>query len=134
MTLFRLLEVDFPPPQSGSSEKAVDKALELIGEWKTAFGDQTGYKAINTVFGELEREGYHIPISQVASAAFIKKAPEWLLKDHCFMCRQEFNRFKGKLRVSGCGWWVWFSRCEACVCSITVGTVGRVCALSVLAS
>lgn len=89
--------------QNGKSEKAVDKALELIGEWKTAFGEQSGYKAINTVFSELEREGYHIPISQVASAAFIKKAPDWHLRDKCFMCRQEFNRFKGKLRVSGCG-------------------------------
>lgn len=81
----------------------MDKALELIGEWKMAFGEQSGYKAINTVFAELERDGYHIPMAQVASAAFIKKAPDWLLKDHCFMCRQEFNRFKGKLRVSGRG-------------------------------
>lgn len=84
--------------------KAVDKALELIGEWKTAFGDQTGYKAVNTIFAELEREGFHIPMSQVASAAFIKKPPEWTLGDRCFMCRQEFNRFKGKLRVRGWGW------------------------------
>ena len=81
--------------------KAVDKALELIGEWKAAFGDQTGYKAVNTIFAELEREGFHIPMSQVASAAFIKKPPEWVLSDRCFMCRQEFNRFKGKLRVRG---------------------------------
>lgn len=79
--------------------KAVDKALELIGEWKSAFGEQTGYKAINTVFSELEREGYHIPVTPVASAAFIKKAPEWVMADRCFMCRQDFNRFKGKLRV-----------------------------------
>ena len=90
--------------QDGKSEKAVDKALELVGEWKTAFGSQTGYKAINTVFAELEREGYHIPMAQVASAAFIKKAPEWVLGDRCFMCRQEFNRFKGKLRVRGYGY------------------------------
>lgn len=104
--------------------KAVDKALELIGEWKTAFGDQTGYKAVNTVFTELEREGFHIPMAEVASAAFIKKPPEWTLNDRCFMCRQEFNRFKGKLRVRGVamgvsklGWYmvciegVWLGRC-----------------------
>lgn len=96
--------------QDSSSGKAVDKALELVGEWKAAFGEQTGYKAVNTVFVELEREGFHIPLAQVASAAFIKKPPEWILDDHCFMCRQEFNRFKGKLRVSvgcGLGGWVW---------------------------
>ena len=87
----------------------MDKALELIGEWKAAFGEQAGYKAINTVFSELEKNGYHIPVAPVASAAFIKKPPEWVLSDHCFMCRQEFNRFKGKMRVSGREGAVWSS-------------------------
>lgn len=64
--------------QDGRNAKAVDKALELIGEWKVAFGSQSGYKAVNNVFGELEREGYHIPEAEVASAAFIKKVPLFL--------------------------------------------------------
>lgn len=59
--------------QDGRDAKAVDKALELIGEWKMAFGSQSGYKAVHDIFGELEREGYHIPETEVASAAFIKK-------------------------------------------------------------
>ena len=62
------------------------------------------------MFSELEKSGYHIPVAAVASAAFIKKPPEWVLSDHCFMCRQEFNRFKGKLRVSAC------VRVCVCVC------------------
>ena len=46
-----------------------------------AFGSQSGYKAIHDVFGELEREGYHIPETEVASAAFIKKVSSvsWLI-------------------------------------------------------
>ena len=52
-------------PQNGG--KAVDKALELVGEWKVAFGQQGDYKAIIDVFFELEREGYHIPETQVSS-------------------------------------------------------------------
>lgn len=80
-------------------EKAVDKALEMIGEWKMAFGQQSGYKAVNEVFSELQREGYHIPETEVASAAFMKKAPEWVLGERCYMCRTEFHRFKGAFRV-----------------------------------
>ena len=86
--------------QDGRSDKAIDKALELIGEWKAAFGSRSGYKAVNDVFGELEREGFFIPEPQVASAAFIKPPPEWVISDHCHMCRQEFNRLKGWFPVS----------------------------------
>ena len=81
-------------------EKAVDKALEMIGEWKSAFGQQSGYKAVNEIFSELQREGYQIPETEVASASFTKKAPDWVLGDRCHMCRSEFNRFKVAFRVS----------------------------------
>jgi len=43
----------------------VDKALELVGEWKVAFGAQAEYKAIVEIFFEIEREGFHIPETQV---------------------------------------------------------------------
>lgn len=43
----------------------MDKALELIGEWKVAFGKQSEFKAVQEVFSELEKEGYHIPETQV---------------------------------------------------------------------
>ncbi len=65
-----------PLAQSGKNAVAVDKALELIGEWNSAFGQQAGYKAIHDTFGELEREGFVIPEAQVASAAFIQKVSE----------------------------------------------------------
>lgn len=81
--------------RDGRSDKAIDKALEMIGEWKAAFGSRAGYKAVNDVFGELEREGFFIPEPQVASASFIKPPPEWVMDDRCHMCRQEFNRLKG---------------------------------------
>ena len=83
-------------------EKAVDKALEMIGEWKAAFGQQSGYKAVNDMFSELQRQGYQIPEAEVASAAFLKKAPEWVLGDRCYICRNEFHRFKGAFRVCHC--------------------------------
>ncbi len=43
----------------------MDKALELVGEWKVAFGAQANYKAVVDVFFELEREGFHVPETQV---------------------------------------------------------------------
>ena len=78
----------------------MDKALEMIGEWKVAFGQQSGFKAVNEVFSELQREGYHIPETEVGSAAFMKKAPDWTLGERCYMCRTEFHRFKGAFRVN----------------------------------
>ena len=71
----------------------------MIGEWKGAFGNQPGYKAVHDVFGELEREGFFIPETQVASASFIKQPPEWVVGERCHMCRQEFSRLRGYVRV-----------------------------------
>lgn len=78
----------------------MDKVLEMIGEWKVAFGQQSGFKAVNEIFSELQREGYHIPETELGSAAFMKKAPDWTLGERCYMCRSEFHRFKGAFRVS----------------------------------
>lgn len=64
------------PIQGSKGVLAVDKALELIGEWNTAFGQQAGYKAIHDAFFDLEKEGFVIPEAKVASAAFIKKVRE----------------------------------------------------------
>ncbi len=49
----------------------MDKALELVGEWKVAFGAQANYKAIVDVFFELEKEGFHIPETQVSSSCHV---------------------------------------------------------------
>ena len=54
----------------------VDKVLEILGEWKTAFGSQAAFKAVTDVFAELEREGYCIPETKVASAAFMQQVRE----------------------------------------------------------
>ena len=86
--------------QDGRSDRAIDKAIELIGEWKAAFGSQSSYKAVQDMFGELEREGFFIPEPQVASAAFVKQPPEWIMGERCHMCRQEFSRLRGYFRVS----------------------------------
>lgn len=43
----------------------MDKALELVGEWKVAFGQHADHKAVLDVFFELQKEGYHIPETQV---------------------------------------------------------------------
>ena len=95
-------------PQDGRSDKAIDKALELIGEWKAAFGNRAGYKAVHDMFEELEKEGFYIPEPQVASAAFMKQPPEWMMGDRCHMCRQEFNRLKG-----------WFPVCSTTILFLT---------------
>ena len=36
----------------------------------------------------------------MASAAFVKQAPEWIMGERCHMCRQEFSRLRGYFRVS----------------------------------
>lgn len=77
--------------QDGRDAKAVDKALELIGEWKMAFGSQSGYKAVHDIFGELEREGYHIPETEVASAAFIKKVSFVSCNSPCWSQHDSFD-------------------------------------------
>eukprot|EP00731_Ephydatia_muelleri_P028586 Em0020g230a len=77
-----------------SQEKAVDKALELVGEWKSAFGSQSEYKAIQDVFAELEVEGFHIPEPQVASAAFVQKPPEWKSTDSCAICHTDLKMLR----------------------------------------
>ena len=101
--------------------RAIDKALELIGEWKAAFGNRSGYKAVHDMFGELEREGFFIPEPQVASASFIKQPPEWVMGDRCHMCRQEFNRLKGWFPVSA----ILCLKCSIIVLSVMVLSKAR---------
>ena len=71
----------------------------MIREWKGAFGNQPGYKAVHDVFVELEREGFVIAETQVASASFIKQPPEWVVGDKCYMCLHKFSRLWGYFRV-----------------------------------
>lgn len=59
--------------QGPSMAKAVDKALEMLGEWKAAFGDDPIYKIVQTTFNELEKGGYFIPEANLASASYMQK-------------------------------------------------------------
>ena len=59
--------------QDSGMAKAIDKALEMLGEWKAAFGDDSNYKVIQTIFNELEKGGYYIPEAQLASASYMQK-------------------------------------------------------------
>ena len=59
--------------QGPSMAKAVDKVLEMLGEWKAAFGDDSAYKVVQTTFSELEKGGYFIPEASLASASYMQK-------------------------------------------------------------
>lgn len=59
--------------QNASMSRAIDKVLEVLGEWKAAFGDDTAYKGVTTIFNELERSGYYIPEANLASASYMQK-------------------------------------------------------------
>lgn len=59
--------------QNSSMSRAIDKVLEVLGEWKAAFGEDSSYKSVSNLFNELERGGYYIPEATLASASYIKK-------------------------------------------------------------
>ena len=59
--------------QNTTMSKAIDKVLEILGEWKAAFGDDAAYKGIHNTFNELERGGYYIPQATIASASYMQK-------------------------------------------------------------
>lgn len=67
--------------QDSGMSRAIDKILEVLGEWKAAFGEDSAYKGVSNVFTELERGGYYIPEATIASASYIKKVniiPYWV--------------------------------------------------------
>lgn len=66
--------------QGPSMAKAVDKALEMLGEWKAAFGDDPTYKIVQTTFNDLEKGGYFIPEATLASASYMQKVCKSLHK------------------------------------------------------
>ena len=58
--------------QGTKMAKAVDRILELLGEWKAAFGDDNNYTRITTILNDLEKDGYFIPEAQVNTANYMK--------------------------------------------------------------
>ena len=62
--------------QGPTMAKAVDKALEMLGEWKAAFGEDSSYKIVQTTFNDLERGGYFIPEANLASASYMQKVKD----------------------------------------------------------
>ena len=41
---------------------------------RAAFGDDTSYKPIVTIFNDLEKGGYYIPEANLASASYMQKS------------------------------------------------------------
>lgn len=72
--------------------KAVDKVLEMVGEWKVAFGDDQAYKQVHSLFFELESSGYMIPEAKLATASFMEKPPTFEENDHCYYCSKDFGK------------------------------------------
>ena len=66
--------------QNAGMSRAIDKVLEVLGEWKAAFGDDTSYKPIVTIFNDLEKGGYYIPEANLASASYMQKVFLKLIK------------------------------------------------------
>lgn len=91
--------------QDSGMAKAIDKALEMLGEWKAAFGDDSNYKVIQTIFNELEKGGYYIPEAQLASASYMQKPPTFQESDKCYLCTKEFGKglYKGRHHCRNCG-------------------------------
>lgn len=79
--------------QEGSNmPKAVDKVLEMVGEWKVAFGDDPSYKTVVSTYFELESSGFMIPEAKLATASFMQKPPVFQEDDHCYYCRKDFGK------------------------------------------
>jgi growth factor-regulated tyrosine kinase substrate len=99
--------------QNTSMSRAIDKVLEVLGEWKAAFGEDNAYKGIITTFNELEKEGYYIPEANLASASFMKKPPEFEESNNCYLCSKEFGGrvYKGRHHCRNCG----KSICSSCL-------------------
>lgn len=59
--------------QDSGMSRAIDKVLEVLGEWKAVFGEDSTYRGVTSVFADLEKGGYYIPEATIASASYIKK-------------------------------------------------------------
>ena len=55
--------------------RAVDKALEMIGEWRAAFRDDSAYENIHFIYSGLQLKGFIIPEVHLASASYMQEPP-----------------------------------------------------------
>ena len=75
---------------------AVDKALEMIGEWRAVFGDDSAYNYIHVIYSSLELKGFTFPKvdQQLASASYVLKPPAFAdTSKSCFFCSKDFGGF-----------------------------------------
>jgi len=77
----------------------VNRALELMSEWRSAFGSDRNTAAIKDACQDLDRMGYIMPQVTISAAAYMEKPPAWMEGQRCCQCRSEFKRFLGKGRV-----------------------------------
>lgn len=88
--------------QDSRNDRAVNRALELMSEWRSAFGSDRNCPAIKDACQDLDRMGYIMPQVTISAAAYMEKPPAWMEGQRCCQCRTEFKRFLGKGRVR-CG-------------------------------
>ena len=80
------------------NDRAINRALELMAEWKSAFGDNSDYHAIKEVCSELDQRGFFMPQVKISAAAYAQKPPKWMEGQRCCLCRTEFSVIRGNRR------------------------------------
>ena len=78
----------------------MNRVLELLAEWKSAFGGESEYSAVVEVCQELSQMGIFMPQVQISAASYLEKPPKWMEAQRCCQCRTEFNKLMGRGRVS----------------------------------
>ena len=73
--------------------RAVDKALEMISEWRAAFGDDLDYEHIHFIYSGLQLKGFIIPEVHLASASYMQIPPAFTEAKSCFFCTKDFGGF-----------------------------------------
>ena len=73
--------------------RAVDKALEIISDWRAAFGDHLDYEHIYFIYSGLQLKGFIIPEVHLASASYMQIPPAFTEAKSCFFCAKDFGGF-----------------------------------------
>ena len=81
------------PQQRTEMPRAVDKALEMISEWRAAFGDDLDYEHIHFIYSGLQLKGFIIPEVHLASASYMQIPPAFTEAKSCFFCTKDFGGF-----------------------------------------
>lgn len=88
-----------------TNDRAVNRVLELLAEWKSAFGGESEYSGVSEVCSELSQMGIFMPQVQISAASYLEKPPKWMEAQRCCQCRSEFGKIigKGRHHCRNCG-------------------------------